>query len=173
MKEDKIDKLEFTEKESSLREKLLSLEEEGKFVFHGSSDVIKKLEPRQPYISNKETKKQEKHGEPCVAATSHADIAIFRAIVNNKNFSKITHASRFWINKNNLPQFATTKKVLENVKDKKGFVYVLDKSLFNQFSGMEWRINKDIEPIEVISVTNKDLPPNIQLIDKDFKPIKT
>lgn len=155
-----------------LREKLISLENQGKFVFHGSPEKIKKLEVKQPYIFNKEAEKEEKHGNPCVSATPYIDIAIFRAIVNKKNFSDIVYASRFWINKNNSPQFATTKEILKRTKNKEGFVYVLDKSLFKKFSDMEWRAYKNIKPIEIISVTAEDLPYNIQLIDENFNKVK-
>lgn len=167
-----LQKTEDKEKELSLRERLLSLEKEGKFVFHGSPDNIDTLEPRQPFISNIKSKIKEKHGEPCVVATPRADIAIFRAIVNPKNFPEKEYASSFSINKDDTLRLCATKQVLENIKDKRGFVYVLDKSLFKRFSGMEWRSKQTIKPNEVILVTAEDLFPNIQLIDKDFNPIK-
>jgi hypothetical protein len=165
-------KTEKEEKNLSPREKLLSFEKEGKFVFHGSSDSIEILEPKQPLIFNKQSKAKEKHGEPCVAATPHADIAIFRAIVNPRNFSEKGYASSFGVNKNNTIRLCATKQVLENIKDKRGFVYVLDISLFKRFSGMEWRSNQAIKPNEVILVTADDLPRGIKLINKDFNPIK-
>lgn len=166
-------KEEYREGTLNLREKLISLEKEGKFVFHGSSEIINILEPRQPYIFNKKTKKREKHGELCVVATPYADIAIFRAIVNKKNFPESGYASSFKINKNGLPELAATEQILKNVVDKKGFVYVLDKSLFSRFSNMEWRTGKEIKPNEIILVIAKDLPSDIQLIDKDFNRIET
>lgn len=160
------------ERVSNTREKLLSLEKEGKFVFHGSPDKIKELKPRQPLIYNIHNKKQEKHGNLCVAATPYVDIAIFRAIVNSKNFSKDDYASSFGINKNDTIRLATTKSVLEKIQDKKGFVHIISRELFDKFSGMEWRSEKTIKPEEIVSVTAEDLPPDIQLIDKDFNPIK-
>lgn len=66
------------------REKLLALEKEGKFVFHGSPDVINVLEPRQAYNRNDETGTMEKHDEPAVFATPYAEVAIFRALINAK-----------------------------------------------------------------------------------------
>jgi len=167
-----LSKTEKEEKNLSPREKLLSLEKEGKFVFHGSPDSIEILEPKQPLIFNKQSKAREKHGEPCVAATPYADIAIFRAVVNPRNFPEKGYASSFGVNKDNTARLCATKQVLENIKDKKGFVYVLDKSSFEKFSDMEWRSEQIIKPNEVILITADDLPSNIQLIDKDFNPIK-
>lgn len=160
------------ERNLNARERLLFLEKEGKFLFHGSPDKIEVLEPRQPLIYNIHNKKKEKHGNLCVAATPCADIAIFRAIVNSKNFSKDDYASSFGVNKDDTIKLATTKPVLEKIKDKKGFVHVISRELFDKFSDMEWRSEKTIKPEEIVSVTAEDLPPNIQLIDKDFNPIK-
>jgi hypothetical protein len=168
----RLHKTENKENDLSPRERLLILEKEGKFVFHGSPDNIDTLEPRQPFIFDIKSKIKEKHGEPCVVATPRADIAIFRAIVNPKNFPEKEYASSFSINKDDTLRLCATKQVLENIKDKRGFVYVLDKSLFKKFSGMEWRSEQIIKPNGVILVTAEDLFPNIQLMDKDFNPIK-
>lgn len=152
------------EKISSARERLLSLENEGKFVFHGSAREIETLEPRQPYIGKG---KDEKHGDPCVATTPFADIAIFRAIINEDNFQQKTYASSFGYDSDKGIELCASRAVLDNLKDKKGFVYVLDKSLFKKFSGMEWRSEQAIKPGEVITVTVEDLSSDIKLIDKD------
>lgn len=169
---EKTSKIESKETVLSSRDKLLSLEKEGKFVFHGSPDEIETLEPRQPLIYNVQKKEKEKHGNPCVAATPYADIAIFRAIVNSKNFSHGGYASFLKVDKEGVMKLATTKQVLEEIEDKKGFVYVLDKSVFDKFSNMEWRSESPIKPEDVIVVTAEDLPPNIQPIDKNFNPSK-
>jgi len=145
----------------SIRERLSSLEKEGKFVFHGSAREIEILEPRQPYIE-----KGEKHGNPCVATTPFADIAIFRAIVNEDNFSHKDYSSSFGFDSDKGIELCASQDILDDLGDKKGFVYVLDKSLFEKFSGMEWRSEGPVKPIEVIAVTAEDLSPNIQLIDK-------
>ncbi len=89
------------------REKLLSLEKEGKYVFHGSPDIIKTLEPRQAYNQNKETGVMEKDGEPAVFATPYADVAIFRALINAKGISGESTSS-FGINGEQL-HFSATK----------------------------------------------------------------
>jgi len=149
------------EKDPSVRERLLDLEKSGKFVFHGSAREIETLEPRQPYIE-----RGEKHGNPCVATTPFVDIAIFRAIINEDNFAEKDYSSSFSFDSDKGIELNASQVVLNNLKDKKGFVYVLDKSLFEKFSGMEWRSEQSVKPVEVVEVTTEDLSDNIKLINK-------
>ena len=72
------------ERERKNREKLLWLEKEGKYVFHGSPYDISVLEPRQGHNINEETGKIEKDDEPAVFAIFYVDVAIFRALINAK-----------------------------------------------------------------------------------------
>ena len=48
------------------KEALIALEKEGAYVFHGSTELIEELEPRQAKIWDKNKKKMVKHGEPSV-----------------------------------------------------------------------------------------------------------
>lgn len=146
------------------REKLVNLEKEGNYLFHGSPFIIDKLEPRQPNKFNKETRENENHGEPCVAATSFSDIAIFRSLINSSNCNG---SSSFGLD-DNKTKFATTLDNLNQISDKVGYVYVLNKSDFVKFSDMEWRTDKEIIPTQVIEVVKKDLPININIIDNNF-----
>ena len=66
------------EEKKSVRKKLLFLEKKGKFIFHGSATGLDYLEPQQVFNFDLQAKKNEKHSEPCVAATPFADIIIFR-----------------------------------------------------------------------------------------------
>jgi hypothetical protein len=157
-----MEKLPDIEKMSNTRERLLSLEKERRFVFHGSAHRVEILEPRQPYMN-----KNEKHGNPRVATSPFADIAIFRAIVNDSNFPLKTHVSSFSFDSDKGVGLYASQDILNNINNKQGFVYVLDKSLFKKFSGMEWRSEQAVEPIEVILVTAQDLSENIQSLDKD------
>jgi hypothetical protein len=143
-------------KEVSPREKLHALELEGKYVFHGSPGHISILEPKQAYNFGKE------HGEPSIVATPMADVAIFRAVINSKNFPE-NHASSFGVNEDGTLHFEASKDILENIKSKKGFVYVLSKAGFKSFEGspMEFRSTKETAPEEVIEVTADDLPESI------------
>lgn len=152
------------EREGKNRERLLSLEKEGKYVFHGSPDVIAVLEPRQAYNRSKETGNMEKDGEPAVFATPYADVAIFRALTDTKGV-RGESTSQFGIDGDNL-HFSATKNILEAAKTKVGKVYVLDKQKFQDFEGMQCRSVETNEPIEVVDVTFDDLPQNIETIEK-------
>lgn len=146
------------------RERLLSLEKEKKYVFHGSPEDIDTLRPRQSFDFNKETGKMEKDGEPSIFASPYADIAIFRALINRKNTNEESK-SEFGINEDALC-FAATPNLIEAVKDNRAYVYVLDKNKFQDSGNMQCRSSKPIKPIEVVEVTIDDLPQNIKIIDK-------
>lgn len=152
------------EHEGKNRERLLSLEKEGKYVFHGSPDNIAVLEPQQAYNRSKETGNMEKDGEPAVFATQYADVAIFRALTDTRGVSGES-TSQFGIDGDKL-HFSATKNILEAAKTKVGKVYVLDKQKFQDFEGMQCRSSEIIEPIKVIEVTFEDLPQNIETIEK-------
>lgn len=145
------------------KEKLMNLEKEGIYVFHGSMELIEELEPRQPKIFDKDKKEMIEHGESSIAATPFAEIAIFRAVISNKIKSNDgTHSSSFGYDGHQL-SFRTTPEILEQSKDAVGYVYVFKKEDFTKFSPMEWRSNKKLKPIRTFEVHFQDLPNNIQL----------
>jgi len=145
------------EKLSKNKEKLLSLEKENKYLFHGSPDTIDTLEPRQPF-NNKE-----EYGSPSVCATPFVNIAIFRSLIHKNNLSlKENSQSSFGI-KNNEISFSTTKNLFETAKLSKGKVYILDKNKFKKFNDMEYRSEESIKPLEFIEVDFNDLPKGIKI----------
>lgn len=146
---------------SEAREELLALEKEGKYMFHGSPLALEKLSPRQHTSYCRETGKEENHGEPSVCATPFADIAIFRAMVNENNAPIRKHASSFGAREKDGEiklNFEVTPEVISEIKDKTGYVYVFDKDTFEKFSGMEWRSKEEVVPIQTIKVAFEDLP---------------
>ena len=147
------------ERISKNREKLLSLEKEGKYVFHGSPSIVEVLEPRQAGGHNEEVNNWEDDGAPGIFASSYADCAIFRSLIYGKELE-----NEMGINNNQL-HFIADQKLLEKAKDKIGRVYVLDKSKFGDFRGMDCKSKEPVEPIEIIEVTVEDLPRNIQIIE--------
>jgi hypothetical protein len=153
----KLEKIPSFEKIGKNREKLLALEKEGKFVFHGSPDIIQALEPRQAYGNNEKTGQWEKDGNPAVFATPFADFAIFRALINDKDFE-----NSFGVNGDRL-YFLADEALIERAKENTGRVYVLDRGKFSDFRGMDCRSKEKIIPLEVIEVTYEDLPPNIEI----------
>lgn len=145
------------------RDRLLALEKTKKYVFHGSPDDLKILDPRQAYNYNEETKLQEVDGEPAVFATPSADVAIFRALTNFSDNIGDSN-SKFGVKGKSL-FFEVTPNILELAKKKIGKVYVLDKANFSKFKGMQCRNLNSVVPIEVIEVRSEDLPKNIKLIE--------
>ena len=151
-------------------EKLTQLEETGKHVFHGSANgSIEILEPRQAtHVPDlKDPTKSVPDGEPAVSATPYADIATFRAMINKGNIP-FNHSSGFGMNSRGVKNFqVSSEKVLEELKDKKGFVYVFDKKEFKPYSrdgkiqkkSMEWRSHNPVKPIDIVEVSSEDLPP--------------
>ncbi|OGM99266.1 MAG: hypothetical protein A2915_02635 [Candidatus Yanofskybacteria bacterium RIFCSPLOWO2_01_FULL_41_34] len=145
------------------KETLMNLEKEGLYVFHGSTELIQELEPRQAKVWNKDKKEMVAHGEPSVVATPFAEIAIFRAIISNKIKSNDgKHYSSFGSD-GHKPFFETTLKILEQAKDVVGYVYVFKKEDFTKLSPMEWRSNKKLKPVRTFEVHFQDLPENIKL----------
>ena len=148
---------------SENRAKLLALEKTGKYVFHGTTENINILEPRQAYNDNRKTNKRERDGEPAVFATPYADVAIFRSLINPINV-KGNSSSQFGMSKKGL-LFSATENLINQAEKKIGKVYVLDKTKFKQFKGMQCRSEETMIPLEVIEVTTKDLPKNIKTIN--------
>src|SRR3989344_5426026 len=150
---------------SESKQKLLELEKSRLYLFHGSSESdIKELEPRQGYTIPKGKEKLIKDGEPAIAATPYADIAIFRAIVRKgkSGFSASTKSAGISIS------FNADKKGLDIAKNNIGYVYVLNKDGFVSMSGddrhMEWRKATPTKPLFIYKVTYEDLPQKIKII---------
>jgi hypothetical protein len=69
------------------------------------------------------------------------------------------------INDANQLHFIADRVLMEWAKDKIGYVYVLEKSIFGDFRGMDCRSPEAVHPIEVIEVTFGDLPKGIKIIE--------
>ncbi len=145
------------------KDTLMTLEKEGVYVFHGSTELLEELEPRQAKIWDKDKKEMTEHGEPSVVATSFAEIAIFRAIISNKiKAGDGQHYSSFGPD-GEKPFFETTPTMLKNAKDAIGYVYVFKKDDFAKLSPMEWRSGKKLKPVRTFEVHFQDLPENIRV----------
>ena len=144
------------------KETLMSLEKEGPYLFHGSTELLVELEPRQAKIWDKDKKEMVEHGEPSVVATPFAELAIFRAVISNKiKAADGKHYSAFGSD-GEKPYFETTPSVLKNAKDAIGYVYVFKKEDFTKLSPMEWRSDKRLKPVRTFEVHFEDLPENIK-----------
>lgn len=150
------------EKMGKGREKLLALEKEGKYVFHGSPMEIKELEPRQAQDYDREADISQDDGAPAVFASPFADAAIFRALINEKNVQGDSESG--WSLTEDGLQFRSTQNLIESARGVTGKVYVLDKLQFGPDEGMQVRSHGTVRPAAVIEVTVDDLPDNIKII---------
>ncbi len=152
----------------SPREVLHLLEKEGKYVFHGSANVIDELEPRigEEYDPESGIKKSDEH--PAVYATVYADVATFRAIVSKNNLRGIDCYSSFGADIDGKLKFEISKGVLEKLKERgvRGFVYILSKDDFIKTGVLESKSIIKIKPLKRIEVSVDDLPENIEIIEK-------
>ncbi len=153
--------MESLEKIISGKEKLHKLEQSSEFVFHGSPHLLQTLEPRQAQTIKDKEVGMVNDGEPSVVTSPFADVAIFRSVINNTNIVNSYHSGFSY--KNNVLSFTTNDETWEQAKDCTGYVYVFNKSDFEQRSPMEYRSNKAVEPIQTIEVRFEDLPENIEL----------
>lgn len=153
--------------ESPERAKLRELENEGKWVFHGSGLKIEKLEPHQAY--NYPTNSEEgktPDDKPAVFASPSVDVAIFMAVVNELNapggfrsgFSTPRGGKGF--------EFRATKETMDQIHGATGYIYVFDKTKFISRSSGESMSYTSVTPDNVVIVTENDLPKNIEI--KDF-----
>lgn len=145
------------------RRKLLALEKEGKYVFHGSPTEIQELEPRQAYAYDSASGTNENDGAPAVFATAFADAAIFRALINERNVKGDSESG--WGLEDDGLHFKSTQNLVDAVRaGLRAKVYVFDKSQFGPDEGMQVRSHGKVIPVDVIEVAMDDLPDNIKII---------
>lgn len=153
------------------KEVLHKLESEGLYVFHGSAyPDIKVMIPKQgthvPDVANPTSMILD--GRPGVSATPYADIAIFRAIINNENI-KLDHSSRFGLKESSTGYSlffnVSSPDVIDTARDKHGYVYAFNKLDFEKYDRegdltgerMEWRSYKPVRAIKKIKVLFDDI----------------
>ncbi len=151
------------EKQLSGREKLLTLEKEGKYVFHGSLFDIDVLEPREGDQFVSDDKKSVKDGESAVWATPFAEVAIFRSLINPEDVTSESQ-SEFGIDEEGRSFFKASQNLIDAAKKKTGKVYICDKKTFTDVDKMQVKSNEKIVPVGIVRVSYKDLPSNIVAI---------
>jgi hypothetical protein len=142
------------------KEEILELEKQGDFVFHGSRDKLDFLEPRQAYTLKDNQKV--KDGEPAVFASIYSDIAIFMALINIENI-KATYRSGYGFENNKLT-FRISKEVKDKLINLKGYLYIFNKSDFQQKDPAEYVSFKIVRPIRILEIDESSLPENINYI---------
>lgn len=151
-----------------MNKQLLLYAKSGKYVFHGSpAKDLEYLNPTQSkHVPNlKKPNQIILDGLPSVSASIDPEFACFRAIINKININ-LNFISGFGMKNGEKEFHVSSKEVLLKAKNKKGFVYVLDKKEFKPYSrngkpnllSMEWRSSKIVRPLKMIKVSFKDLP---------------
>lgn len=148
------------------KERLKELESKEEYVFHGSDTRLDKLEPRQAYnypgIGPNNRVPDE---DSAVWASPNSDLAIFMAIYCKPNVENCR--TSFTNYADGRVTFRATPQSAGQVHGAKGYVHVFPKEDFpNSRGGSEVWTNESVKPIEIVEITEKDLPPNIEV--KDF-----
>lgn len=152
------------------REQLLRLENEDRYVFHGSENPdLDQLEPRQgyDYINGA----HEPDGDPAVFASNKADYAILMAIVNRQNCPNGYSSSAGTVESEKgeiVLELTVTKDAIEQLTDESsGYVYVFNRNDFEprENKRMEFVSKIPISSVDRIKVTKKDLPSYIKVLD--------
>jgi len=147
---------------SEAKEELLKLQETGKYVFHGTHKDLTVLSPQQAH--NYDGMNQTVDGDPAVFASSHAEYAIFMAIITEENCPQGYRSGTGM--KDGILKFNATQKTLDQLKDSaKGWVYVFDRRDFEKRNNAEteYVAYHVVTPIKRIQVIKDDLPSNIEV----------
>lgn len=149
------------------KRKLLLLEKEGKYVFHGTGIDVGTLVPQQAVDT--ETGPD---GKPAVFASNKAEYAIFMAVINKytcngSSFSR--SGATQTAGKEPVLHFGVSKKTMERLQENaSGWVYVFDKSDFQSHptkEGVEFVAHVPITPMQKIQVSRRDLPAGVTVFE--------
>ncbi len=145
--------------------KLHDLEKQGIYVFHGSENLVDEFEPRQAHTVVEGKKIPD--GEPAIFASPFSDYAIFMAIINKKNCSKGYFSGCSF--RNGVLTFRATKHTLDQLSDtSSGYVYIFNKTDFQERNGSEWVSYEKVKPIEKIEVNRTDLKMSIEITEEQI-----
>lgn len=151
--------------ESPERVRLRELESENKWVFHGSGVRIEELEPRQAHSypdAGGENKIPD--GDPAVYASPLADVAIFMAIFNKQNAPAGARSAMSGY-ENGEMKYRTTQETMDQIHNARGYIHVFSKDTFTPRSFFESLSHIPVRPEQIIEITEKDLPNNIEVTD--------
>lgn len=126
---------------------LRRLEESGEYLFHGSSQKIDELEPRDPVADASDNPDNKR---VAVYAFSSPALATQFAIIQSKHDVKEDWNIIGGTDSENSdrPLLRTTP----NLKLGKGYVHVLPRQQFTLTEGYQWICEKPIRPIEAVEV---------------------
>lgn len=153
------------EQKRNSREYLLSLEKEGKFMFHGSPVRMDVIAPRQAFGDDRKTGERENDGTPGVFGTPFADVAIFHALMKQSGAEGDFGAGGD--SEKGTYHMHASAAYIETVKRDhvEAYVHVLDKKNFHDFRAVDARSDVAVNVLEIVKVGYEDLPDNIEIID--------
>lgn len=141
------------------------LDSHGEYVYHGSTQRLDRLEPRQASHDG------EPDGQPAVAASDNPEIATFRALVSShasRESGRGHHYSSFGV-KDGKVCYEASSADLEAARsdDAVGYVHVFRRGDFDPYPrhDYEFRSGLAVEPRYIIEVRASDLPPDIGVSD--------
>jgi hypothetical protein len=143
--------------ESAAFRHLKELERSGGYVFHGTSEPLNQLDPRQAYSHGKPD------GVPAVCAASDVDTAIFMALqrcavlalkergqLGQRSSAGYSHHGENY-------HFYGSPEIVQELLSAHGYVHVLPKGGFISYYGnREVRSAESVIPVETIEVTLAD-----------------
>lgn len=133
--------------------RLLELEKEDRYVFHGSPLRLDHLEPRQAVTWVDGVGVPD--GEPAIFASSLIDFAIFMALINRHNCPLgLSSSCRL---ENNQLVFGASRETLDQLNEStRCFVHVFDRQNFKLRGGVEWVCLKQLVPVEIVEIRKAD-----------------
>jgi hypothetical protein len=139
--------------------RLIELEKEDRYVFHGSGLRLEQLEPRQAYTFVDGVSVPD--DSPAIFASHCIDYAIFMALINRQT-CPLGHSSRC-LHEDGQLVFGASRQTLDQLNDStKGFVHVFDRKDFKLRGESEWMCLEQIAPVEIIEIRFADFRPTIQ-----------
>jgi hypothetical protein len=159
--------------ESAAFRHLKELERSGDYVFHGTSEPLGQLQPRQAYSHGKPD------GVPAVCAASDVDTAIFMAlqrcaVLALKERGKLSQrSSAGYSHHGDNCHFYGSPEIIQELLYTRGYVHVLPKDGFTRYYGdLEVRSRESVIPVETIEVTIEDFPHFVHPRTPDDTPLE-
>lgn len=133
---------------------LEELEKTDEYVFHGSNNLQKYLEPRQAHNSG------EPDGKPAVFASQEIIVPTFMSVFKPQEDGD---SIRCGVSDDFKISLFATQHTLDRVQEEDcGYVYIFDKSLFKHRDHHEWISYKKVTSRYIAKVFRKNIPLEIK-----------
>lgn len=142
--------------------RLLFLEKQFEYVFHGSPFRLEKLDPKQAL--DYRFGSQVKDGPPAVFASHLLQYAIFKALINPVNCRTCLFKASINCNNGELHFAASQGTLIHLSAMTRGYVHVLPRSAFFQRSDNEWLRHGSVRPVAVFEVRLADFHGDIEVL---------